>query len=323
MLGRRLWAALALLSVTGFAPAADLKVKVFPGSQNLPLFAAQAQGYFARQGLAVELLGTKGSREQREGLARGEFQVAISAVDNAVAMAESGQDVVIVEGGDSSMNELLVQPEIRTLADLKGRTVLVDAPDTAYGVWLKKILLINGLKPGDYTMLSVGATAFRLKGLREHKEYKATMLNLPFSLEAKASGLKSIGRAVDLYGPYQGSGTFVLRSWAAANRELLERYIAATIEGVRWTVAPENRAAAAKLLAERLKIAPDTARQVVELIADPSFGLQADARFDMAGFRNVLAMRAEMERAWGGKPPAPERYVDLGYYEGAIRRLAR
>src|SRR2546430_11473537 len=34
-------------------------------------------------------------------------------------------------------------------ADLKGHTLLVDAPNTAYALQLKKILLMNGLKEGD------------------------------------------------------------------------------------------------------------------------------------------------------------------------------
>ena len=59
------------------------------------------------------------------------------------------------------------------------------------------------------------------------------------------------------------------------------------------------------------------------LMTDPKFGLARDARFDMQGFRNVLALRAEIEGSWGGKPPAPERYVDLSYYENALKKISR
>jgi hypothetical protein len=41
----------------------------------------------------------------------------------------------------------------------------------------------------------------------------------------------------------------------------------------------------------------------------------------MQGFRNVLALRAEIEGSWGGKAPGPERYLDLGYYDRALKRL--
>jgi ABC-type nitrate/sulfonate/bicarbonate transport system substrate-binding protein len=305
------------------AAQTPLKVKMFPGAQALPALAAQSQGLFERHGLKVEILFTANSDEQRAGLAKGEFEIAQAAVDNAVAMVEMAkEDVVIVTGGDSSMNELIVQPEVRSLADLKGQTLLVDATNTAYALQLKKILLMNGMKEGaDYQIYPIGGTSQRLRGLKEDKKYKAAMLNLPFSLDAKASGLKSMGRATDLLGPYQANGTFVLRKWGTAHRDLLERYIAGLIEGTRWALAPANKDAAVTILAERLKVNRDFAAQTWQLMTDPKFGIAKDAQFDMQGFRNVLALRAEIEGGWGGKAPSPDRYVDLSYYEGAMKRL--
>jgi ABC-type nitrate/sulfonate/bicarbonate transport system substrate-binding protein len=221
------------------------------------------------------------------------------------------------------MNELFVQPDVRSYADLRGQTLLVDAPNTAYALQLKKILLMNGLKEGaDYKINPIGGTALRLKGLRENKEYKAAMLNPPFSIDAKASGLKSMGSAADLLGAYQATGTFVLRSWGKDNTDTLERYIAGFIEGVRWAVAPANKDAAVKLLSERLKVTPEVAARTWDILSDPKHGLARDGRFDMAGFRNVLALRAEIEGSWGGKPPAPDRYVDLSYYDKALKRVS-
>src|SRR5207248_6404619 len=290
-----------------------LKVKMFPGAQSLPALAAVQQGMFERQGLKVEVLFTANSDEQRNGLAKGEFEIAQAAVDNAVAMVElAKEDVVIVTGGDSSMNELIVQPDVRTIADLKGHTLLVDALNTAYALQLKKILLMNGLKEGvDYKLNPIGGTGLRLRGMKENKDYKAAIPNLPFSLDAKASGLKSMGRATDLIGPYQANGSFVKRSWGQARRDLLERYNAGLIEGTRWAMAPANKDAAVKILSVRLKVSTENAAKTWDLITDPKFGIAPDARFDMQGFRNVLALRAEIEGSWGGKAPAPDKYLDL------------
>ena len=300
-----------------------LKVKMFPGAQALPALAAAQQGLFERNGLKVEILFTANSDEQRAGLAKGEFEIAQAAVDNAVAMVElAKEDVVIVTGGDSSMNEFIVQPEVRSYADLRGQTLLVDALNTAYALQLKKILLINGLKPDEYKLNPIGGTTQRLRGLKENKDYKGAMLNLPFLIDAKAAGLKSMGRAVDLIGPYQANGTFVLRKWGQSHREVLERYIAGLIEGTRWAVSPANKDAAVKILAERLRVKPEIAAQTWQLMTDPKYGIARDARFDMDGFRSVLALRAEIEGTWGGKAPPAERYVDLSYYQNALKRLA-
>jgi len=86
-------------------------------------------------------------------------------------------------------------------------------------------------------------------------------------------------------------------------------------------VMPANKDAGVKMLVERFKLQPAVAARTWELLADPKFGLAKDAKFDEAGFRNVLSLRAEIEGSWGGKAPSPERYVDLSYYEKAAQKL--
>lgn len=307
----------------GAAEPAPLRVNVFPGAQNLPLYVGLAQGIFAKHGLKVDLQFTPNSDEQRNGLVAGKFEVAHAAVDNAVAMVElAGKDALIVLGGDSSMNEFFVQPEIKTVANLRGRTLLVDAPNTAYALQAKKILLNSGIKPGEYIVKPVGGTALRMKALTD-KAGEAAILNVPFSILARRQGLKSLGRTVDLLGPYQATGAFVMRAWANANAPVLERYIVAYVESLRWALQPANRSECAALLMKWLKIPQDVAEQTNDLLREPKFGLTPDARFDVEGFKNLLALRAEIEGQWGGNPPAPERYFDPGYYERALKMLGR
>lgn len=106
---------------------------VFPGVQNLPIYAAQAKGFFARRGLEIEVEFTPNSQVMRDGLANGTYDLTHAAVDNGIAMVELAKaDVAVLMGGDSSLNGLYVQPEIRSVAELRGKTVAVDAPDTAY-----------------------------------------------------------------------------------------------------------------------------------------------------------------------------------------------
>ena len=129
---RRFALLLTILVSTCSWAQTPVRAKVFPGAQALPMMAGVQQGIFERHGIKLELLFTTTSQEQRDGLASGDFQVAHAAVDNAVAMVERARhDVIIVTGGDSSMNEFFVQPDVRSIADLKGRTVIVDAPNTA------------------------------------------------------------------------------------------------------------------------------------------------------------------------------------------------
>src|SRR6266849_4261824 len=318
-------ALLALMFIGGQTHAAEmiaLRVNAFPNAKALPLHAGVAKGIFARHGLALQLSFTENSTLQREGLAAGEFDLVHSAVDNAVAMVEvAKKDVLIVTGGDNGMNEFFVQAYVRSFADLRGRKLVVDAPNTAYAIQAKKILLKHGLKDGtDYTVVPVGRGELRLKAMTENKDYAAAILNLPFTIQAEQLGMRSLGNTVDILGPYQANGAFALRTWVESNGALLERYIAAYVESLRWVRRPENQAESTAILMDKLKVSREVAERTYGLLVDPARGFTPDARFDMEGFRNLLALRAEIE---GGSVPQPEKYLDLSYYRRAIGTLGK
>ncbi|MEX2036219.1 MAG: ABC transporter substrate-binding protein [Xanthobacteraceae bacterium] len=300
-----------------------LKVMVFPGLTNFSIFAAQHKGLFAKHGLEIELLNTPNSKVQREGLARGDHQIIQSAADNAVAMVELAKsDAVIVTGGDNGFNRIFVQPEIKTLADLRGKTVVVDAPNTAFALLLYKALKDSGLNKGDYAVKPVGGTVARLKAMTTDKANAAAgVLGLPFVFQASAAGLKDMGSAAQSIGAYQSDCAIVMRDWAKANGDALVRYIKAVVEARRWILNPANKAEATQVLVERLKLPPDIAARSYAIVADPAHGMAKDAKFDMEGFKSVLKLRAEIEGQWDGKPPAPDKYIDLSYYNKAIAGL--
>ena len=300
-------------------PAAQtpLTIMVFQGMQNLPLFAAQHKGLFERHGLKVDIRIAPSSDELRNGLAEGRWQIVHGAIDNSVAMVEVAKhDAVIFMGGDNGFNSLIVQADINAIEDLRGKTVAVDATNTAYAFLLYEILKQKGLKRGtDYDVKAAGASFRRYEAMVQDKSLKAGILNPPFSLRAVQAGLKDMGLAVKAVGAYQATGGFVMRPWAEANADTVVRYIRAYVEGLRWALDPANKDEAIRLLAEGLKLSPELAARCYEIEADPVTGLAKDARFDMDGFRNVLRLRAEHE---GGTPPSPEKYLDLSYYQRAL-----
>lgn len=304
-------------------PPATLRVNVFPGSSNLPLLAGINKGFFARRGLTIEVQNTPDSDSQRAGLPAGRFDIAIAAVDNAVAMVERAKnDVIIVTGGDSGMNEFMVRPDIASFANIRGKSLAVDAPNTAYALVAKKILKNNGLLEGrDYTLKLAGGTQGRAAAMVSNPDLAASMVNPPFSFTVRERGIKSLGRATDLAGAYQAQGAFVMRDWARQNASALERYIAAYIEGSRYAMDPANRAEMIKLLEDRFKLPVAVATQSYEALMTPGFGLARDARFSLEGFNNVLSIRAEMEGQGSGRAPDPAKFLDLSYYDRAMRMV--
>jgi NitT/TauT family transport system substrate-binding protein len=300
-----------------------LRVNIFNTSSNLPLLAAVAKGYFAQRGLTIEVQNTPNSDEQRAGLAAGKFDIAHAAVDNAVAMIEAengmGNDAVIVSGGDAGMNDFMVRSEINSMQDLRGKLLAVDAPNTAYALAAKKILKLNGLiENRDYSVKLAGGTGPRAAAMVADVQLAAGMINPPFSFTVLDKGLKSLGSQFDLLGPYQATGAYVMRPWAAQHADALTRYLAAYIEGQRYVLNPANRVEMVALLMDRFKLSQQVADGTYVALVKPGSGLAPDARFNADGFKAVLAIRAEMEGMWGGVPPASGKYLDLSYYDRAI-----
>jgi ABC-type nitrate/sulfonate/bicarbonate transport system substrate-binding protein len=296
-----------------------LSIMVFPGTQTLPLFAAQANGCFARRGLTIELHNAPNSEEQRNGLAAGRYQIAHGAADQCVAMVETGKaDAVIVMGGDNGFNHLFVQPEIATLADLRGRTLVADVANTGWSFVLYKMLRQYGLERTDYSVKEAGAPFRRFEAMRDDKSMAAAILNPPFAIHAARAGLKDMGPVVDAIGPYLGTVPYVLRAWAKANAGTLTAYLAAYIDGLRWSLDPVNATAATSLYAAQLKLPRDMAARMVAIASDPVRGFARDGTLDLAGLETVLALRAEFE---GSTAPPPDKYLDLSFHARTLAAL--
>src|ERR1700676_2685543 len=153
-MGLAVVAALLLVSASSVAQTtAPKKIKLLTLlGRPLQFVIAEKQGYFAKHGVSAETENLPSSDVLRSNLANGNGDLAYLAVDNAVAMVElAHQDMVILMGGEGSQNELMVQPEIRSLEELRDKTLIVDAPNTAYAIQMKKIFLGKGLQgAGDY-----------------------------------------------------------------------------------------------------------------------------------------------------------------------------
>jgi ABC-type nitrate/sulfonate/bicarbonate transport system substrate-binding protein len=318
--------ALLLVSVSLTAQTtAPKKIKLLTLlGKPIQFVIAEKQGYFAKHGVSAENENLPSSDVLRNNLANGNGDLAYLAVDNAVAMVElAHQDMVILMGGEGSQNELVVQPEIKSLDKLRGKTLIVDAPNTAYALQMKKILLAKGLKAvSDYEMKPIGGTPQRLIAMREHKEYAGSMLGPPASIAAKQEGFVSLAKVQDVIGPYQAAGYFAQRKWALDNRENVENYLAAIIEAQRWLMDPANKQQVIDLWISEFHMKPEIAAATYESSVNAPGGFEKDAALDVDGFKNVLKLRAEIEGQWGGHPPGVEKYYDPAYYNDALKKAS-
>ena len=293
-------AAFALSSPAAFAQLARLEVIVFAGGFNWPIWVAQQKNFFRENGVDVNLTPTPGSVYQLVSLIDGKFDIAMTAIDNLIAYREGqgeepkiGSDLVAVMGADQGFLKLVSVPEGRSIAELRGKTVSVDARTTGYAFVLFEILDRNGLREPDYKVERAGGVLQRFQALME-KKHDATLLLSPFEVQAEARGFRTLASASQVLGPYQGLVAGVRRSWAEQNRAALIGYIRAYATAVEWLYDAANKADAIAILRSNLPaMSPEGAEASYRLLLDPRTGFQRRGAVTMEGIERVLALRAK------------------------------
>jgi len=319
---------LATIAMTRLAFAqipSEVTVNVFPGGFNWAIYVAQERGLFENNGIRVKVQATPGSVAQMTGLSEGKFDIAMTAVDNIVAYVEGQGEAPIgpqseffaFMGSDTGFLSLVTAPDVKAIADLKGRTLSVDALTTGYAFVLLDILLRNGLHDGDYSVAKVGGMVQRWTALRERKQ-DGTMLSTPYNILAKAEGFTQLAQATKVIGHYQGNVAAARRSWAAANRDKVIAFIRGYVAAIDWLYDRSNRDEAVRLLRKNLpQMSQDLAERSYDELLDPEDGFFRQGRMDMEGLKTVLDLRSRY-----GKPAKllddPMKYYDPAFHAAAI-----
>jgi ABC-type nitrate/sulfonate/bicarbonate transport system substrate-binding protein len=303
-----------------------LNVIVFPGGFNLPLWTGIERGFFAAHGLDVRVQFTANSVEQLTGLIRGDWEIGLTGFDNVVAYQE-GQgeatldrepDLFAFMGGDDAFLRLVVQPGIASYADLRGKTLSVDALTTGFAFVLRKMLAMNGIAESDVEFVRAGGVLQRWEALKAGR-HAGTLLLTPFELIAQKLGLRLLQSASELFPHYQGPVGAARRSWANDNRATLVGFIRGYLDALGWLFDRGNRPAAAALLAARVpNMTAELAAATCDVLLAETGGFEPRARLDPAGIATVLELRSEY-----GRPQKrlsdPGRYLDLAWYDAAVQ----
>jgi ABC-type nitrate/sulfonate/bicarbonate transport system substrate-binding protein len=309
--------------------ASDLPVvtvNVFPGGFNWGLYVGQDKGFFAQHGITVQTQATPNSVTQMTDFAEGKFDIAMTAVDNIVAYVE-GQgeapigpqsDFMAVMGSDSGFLSLVTSPAIKSIAELAGKSLSVDAMTTGYAFVLYEIMRRNGLDKdrGDYEIVRAGGMVQRWNALREGS-HAATLLSAPYNIIAKNEGFTEVVKATEIIGAYQGNVAAVRRPWAKQNRPNIVAYVRGYRRSIAWLYEPSNRIEAIEILRRHLPQMPsDIAEASHAELLDPARGFFRTGDIDRAGLNCVLELRSRY-----GRPSRllndPVKYCDLSYGEEA------
>ena len=214
----------------------------------LPVRVAQTLGYYEAEGIAVALSEVAGGSKALEALLGGSVDVAAASMSDAVQIAAEGRDVrAFLVLYTRSSTVLAVTPAlsgtIRTIRDLKGRTIGVSTPGSWTHQFLNFLLVTNDLSPEDVSTVSVGLSASSVAAV-EHGTVDAAVLvgSAITAFEERHSGTLLLVDARTQAGMQQVFGSEVFPglsmvaqdNWLRANPEIAQRFVRALKRGMGW-----------------------------------------------------------------------------------------
>ena len=231
------------------------------GTSVFSLIIAQKEGYLKEEGLEVQLLSIRGEIAIRTTLA-GEVDFFTNA-GSALAAAVRGVPVKIVTVfQDKPGWDLIAQPDIKSVAQLRGKNIAVMSPEGSLAVVAREILRKNGIDPTkDVNLVTMGGDEVRFPALQT-KSIQATLFNTAMSLKAQKEGFTKLALASDYANLIEG-GLSTSNDRIKQGPDKIFRFIRASLKGLNFFVTKKEPSI--KYMTEALRM---NDRELVNAIYD-------------------------------------------------------
>jgi ABC-type nitrate/sulfonate/bicarbonate transport system substrate-binding protein len=276
-------------------PAAQAADKVIAGSLGgqAPLWAiyvAVHKGFFAAEGLDLELNFAQSGAAVTQQLTGGSLDVALSVgITDPIRAIDKGAPLALIRViGNAPPYVLIGKPGLKSIADLKGKIISVGADNDITTVYFEKMMAANGFKKGDYDTIPAGVAAARFAALKAGVVDAAIVLP-PLNFQATAQGFVTLGLAADYVKDIPFTGMAVHRRWAAANLPAAKRVLVATDKSIAWLADPANRGEAVELLVKAARSSKEGAEASYDYLRRIEY-FEPSSKVSRAKLRNLIAM---------------------------------
>lgn len=285
---------------------------------SLPLYLAQRRGFFAREELNVEIVPIEGGTGNMvAALDRGAVDITRTATPYLILAALKGSDAVAIAGETRTpIYSLMVQPEIKTYDDLKGKLLGLSLRVDTISISMRKLLARHGLRQDDYQVKELVGTPPRFECLKRG-ECAGVPLEQPEDFLAMKQGYRRLGLSTEAVPDFQFTVSAVRRGWAEQNKDKVTRYVRALASAYRYLRERGNRDDAVKTIVETTGSPPEMAHEILTLYFEPDLGVfPKQGEVDLKGMARVLDFMAEAGELKAPLPP-PQRFVDLQFLHAA------
>jgi NitT/TauT family transport system substrate-binding protein len=309
---------LLFISVPAFAQE---KVRIGLSSVSATsgsIWAAEEKGLFKKHGIDAEviIIGGGAARVVSSVIA-GEIQFSVGGGDAVIRADLRGADGVLVASPmKTGLQRLMVRPEIKTPADLKGKTIAI----TRFGStshWVLQLFLRKwGMRADEIKMLQLGSSPAMFASL-EKGAVDGGAFTIPTFFLAEERGYRILADPVDLEIYYLQNSVDSTRSYIKRNRDQALRVVKALCEGLAYF--RKNKKESIQIMQKKLRIQSAQERDVKYL--ELSYNLLADKFYNQVPYATPKAVETTLEFIASEEPKAkgadPKQFLD----ESLVREI--
>jgi NitT/TauT family transport system substrate-binding protein len=219
-----------------------VRVSLIPINEVTPFHAALRQGYFAAEGLEMDLTPSVGAAAGIPGLVAGSFDIAYGNVVSTLLAAQQGLDIKVVTPGvdmpavETDTSPIVTRSDagIRSARDLEGRVVGVNTRNNILWLYARAWIAASGASPERVTFREVAFP--QMEDALRQKQIDAAFVVVPYaSVMAAKPEIKVFGHPYTELQPGLDIGHYVAAGRLFRERpEVAANFALGLRRGIAW-----------------------------------------------------------------------------------------
>ncbi len=287
-----------------------------PNVVHIPPYIANDMGFFAENNIEVEFVTFEGGTQTVRGSVAGGLDITGTSSDPAIIAAARGAGTKVVGTYSHKLSQsMLVQGDIKSCKDLKGRKIGIQEVGAFNEVMSRAVMATCGLTPKDVQYIPV-STKGRVPGLLSN-QIDTAILHVDQALVAKKKKA-DLNILVNLWEPlpkWLYAAYIAPEKEIGSNRQLYVDIMAALIKANRFIY--NNKAKTVEIATKYTQQDSDVVAQTYDILANAgAWPVNDGLPKDMVDW--TINKQVELGTIKAEEKPSYEKLIDLSVVQAAL-----
>lgn len=289
---------------------------------NSDVAVAQAEGYFAQQGLDVHVENLSSGVPVTQGVVGGSLDIGASSIEPVVNAAAQGAPVQVIGSYANKLTvDLVTSSSITSPAQLRGKRLGIQQVNAFREVMTRMVIEGAGMTTSDVTYVPGSASGY-ISALKQgtiqsgvlQEEQVLKVLNGDSKLHVLVN--YSTADPNYFYGAYE-----VTKSWLASHTDVAERFLTAITQAHRFMYT--HKAAVVPIVAKSTGYPDAVISKAYDVLLTQEHVFPVNSGLDPKTITDTIATMQKYKILTGGTAPTASSLLNTAPIDAVISKLGQ